>query len=173
MLRWFLLLFVVVPLGELYLLVGLSRIIGFWETVAITLLTGMLGASLARREGKRVWRNWNQSLSAGSPPADGIVDGMLVLVGGAFLVTPGVVTDAVGLSLLLPVSRRPVARWVRRLVQGHLARQVLSVAPLGATGGPREPPGPPSSAYGSAASVRRGPPRDEVIDTTGVEKSDA
>lgn len=157
MLRWLLLLFVAVPLAELYLLVWLSGIIGFWETLAITLLTGIVGGGLARREGLRVWRGWNAALASGRSPEAGIVDGMLVLLGGAFLITPGVVTDVVGLCLLLPFTRRPMARLVRAVAARELSRRVVSVASWG---------------HGAPAPGRRASAGSNVIETTGVESGD-
>ncbi len=140
MLRWAIVAFVVVPLTELYLLVGISRAIGFWETLAITLITGVVGGSLARREGLRVWRSWHRALQEGRPPTDGIADGALILLGGALLVTPGVLTDAFGLCLLLPATRRPLASTVAGLLRREFERRVV-VGGVGA-GPPRRGGGP-------------------------------
>lgn len=113
------LLFVIVPLVELYLLLAVGSLVGFWPTVLLVLVTGMLGASLARREGFRVLRRWQEALARGEMPEEGVLGGLLVLVGGVLLITPGVLTDAVGLLLLLPPSRRWIGRWLMRYVQAH------------------------------------------------------
>lgn len=115
--RILLVLFVVVPLAELYMLLWVSRLIGFWPTVAITLVTGIIGGSLAKREGLKVWRQWNDAVSQLRIPETGIVEGVLVLVGGVLLVTPGVLTDMIGFLLLFPASRRPLGRWLKSRVK--------------------------------------------------------
>jgi UPF0716 protein FxsA len=121
MLKWLFVLFVVVPLLELYLLLWIGSLIGFWPTVGITLVTGLVGGTLAKREGLKVWRDWRQALTELRPPEQGVVDGLLVLVGGVLLVTPGVLTDAVGLSLLLPWTRRRIAAQIRARIDQRIA----------------------------------------------------
>lgn len=108
-----LVLFTVIPLLELYLLILLGNVIGFWPTVGIVLVTGMLGAWLAKREGLRVFRKWQSALAEGRMPEEGVLGGLLVLVGGVFLVAPGVMTDVCGLLLLIPPTRRAIANVVR------------------------------------------------------------
>jgi len=133
--RWLLLLFIVVPLAELYLLLLVGRLIGFWPTVALTLVTGVAGGALAKHEGLRVWREWRRALEQMTPPEAGVVDGVLVLIGGALLITPGVLTDALGLVLLLPWSRTAVAARIRREVDRRLG--IMRVAQFGGgLGGP-------------------------------------
>ncbi len=125
--RWLLLLFVIVPLAELYLLLYLGSILGFWTTVAITLVTGVLGGALAKHEGLRVWRAWQRSLDELRPPEAGVIDGVLVLLGGALLITPGVMTDAVGLLLLLPWSRTRMAQVIRQEIDRRLSVRRMDV----------------------------------------------
>ena len=115
-----LVLFTVVPLLELYLLILLGNAIGFWPTVAIVMVTGMLGAWLAKREGLRVFRKWQAALAEGRMPAEGVLGGLLVLVGGVFLITPGVLTDVCGLLLLIPPTRRAIAD----LVRAHFEKKI-------------------------------------------------
>lgn len=148
------LLFTVVPLVELFLLLRIGERLGGFATVALVVVTGMLGAAMARFEGLRVLRSWQTALRQGRLPEDGVVAGVLVLVGGVLLVTPGVLTDAVGLLLLLPPTRRFIAiRLTRRLEQAiaNGTVQVISGPRMGAPAG-HGPPG-------------RGP--DGVIDTEG------
>ena len=105
-----LLLFIVMPLVELALLFYIAHYIGGWETFALVILTGTLGAILARREGTRCWYNIQQKLAAGQAPTAELIEGPLILLAGAFLITPGVITDCAGLLLLLPPIRKTVAR---------------------------------------------------------------
>lgn len=115
-------LFVAVPLLELVILVKLGQVVGLWPTLALVLGTGVLGASLARREGLRTWMAVQRELAAGRMPGSQLLDALAVLVGGAFLLTPGLLTDVAGLLLLLP----PTRRWVRGRVRLWLERQVAS-----------------------------------------------
>jgi UPF0716 protein FxsA len=126
--RYVLIAFVVIPLVELYLLLWVGSLIGFWPTVGITVVTGLLGGTLAKREGIRVYRQWRSALDEMRAPETGIVEGMLVLLGGALLITPGVLTDITGLLLLVPLTRRPIAARVRRAVDARLAAGQLQVA---------------------------------------------
>jgi UPF0716 protein FxsA len=114
-------LFTIVPLVELYLLLVLGQWMGFWPTVAVVLVTAMLGAFLGKREGLRVWRSWQESLAQGRMPEEGILGGVLVLVGGVLLVTPGVLTDLTGLMLLFPPTRRRIAKIVRKHLEKRFA----------------------------------------------------
>ena len=115
-----LLLFTIVPLCELYLLLLIDEQIGLWPTIAIVLTTGFIGALLARSEGLRVLRQWQRSLVRGKVPEEGVLGGVLILVGGVLLVTPGVMTDLVGLLLMFPVTRRRVADAIRRRLERRI-----------------------------------------------------
>jgi len=119
LLRLFLL-FTLVPLLELWLLFQLSGIFGFWTTIAVVLVTGMVGAALARRQGWQAMHRIRTEMSQGMMPAQAIGDGVLILVAGVLLITPGVITDLVGLALLLP----PVRAGVRTGLQLWLAKHV-------------------------------------------------
>jgi UPF0716 protein FxsA len=127
------LLFTALPLLDLWLLLHVGRAIGFWSTVALVILTGIAGAWLARTEGFRVLRSWQQALAQGRVPEEGVLSGALVLAGGLLLVTPGVITDALGLALLFPPSRRLVAaglrRWLRRQIDAGRVRVVTMGGP--------------------------------------------
>ncbi len=157
MLRGLLVLFVVVPLVELYLLTLIARATSFWWAVALTLVTGVLGGSLAKREGLRVWRRWQEALSRMQVPEEGVVGGLLVLVGGVLLITPGVLTDLTGLLLLLPQPRRWVASAIRRRVNARLSVSGGGFTRLEGFGAPPGPTPPPRG------ETQRGP-----IDTTGT-----
>lgn len=101
---------------------------GFWPTFALVAATGVFGAALARREGTRALGAVQHELAAGRLPAQALMSGAAVLVGGAFLVTPGVLTDVVGLLLLLPPTRSAVLQWLRRGLEGALARGTLQMS---------------------------------------------
>lgn len=118
------LLFTVVPLVELYLLLLIGGWLGFWPTVGLVLVTGLFGAWLAKREGLRAIERWRSSLSRGQMPEEGVLGGVLLLVGGVLLVTPGVLTDVTGLALLVPASRRRIARWLRPWIHRRIERGV-------------------------------------------------
>jgi UPF0716 protein FxsA len=114
------LLFIGVPLLELAILVKLGQVIGFLPTVALVVVTGALGAGLARLEGLRtIWRI-KADLGRARLPADALFDGLAVLLGGALLLTPGILTDLVGFSLLLPPSRRVLMGRVRDRLKRRL-----------------------------------------------------
>jgi UPF0716 protein FxsA len=116
-----LLLFTLVPLVELYLLVRVGSAIGVAPTVGIVILTGALGAGLARWQGLAALRRLQEDLAAGRPPTDALIDGLLILVAGAVLLTPGLVTDAAGFVLLVPAGRAAVRKAVSAAVARKLA----------------------------------------------------
>lgn len=114
-------LFVVVPLVEVYLLYALGSVMGFWPTLALVMGTALLGAALGKREGLRVWRQWREALAEGRMPEEGILGGVLVLVGAVLLVAPGVLTDIAGLVLILAPTRRIVAKLVQKRLEKSIA----------------------------------------------------
>jgi UPF0716 protein FxsA len=116
------LLFTLVPILELALLIRVGQWIGTLPTLAIIVTTALIGAWLARREGTRTWRSVQQTLAAGQIPGDALLHGLLVFGGGALLLTPGVLTDLLGLALLAPPSRAAIARSLRRRLERHVMR---------------------------------------------------
>lgn len=115
-----LLLFITIPMLELFILVKLGTIIGFWPTVAIVLLTGVLGASLARLQGFLVLQQIQGELNAGHLPADKMVDGLLIFIGGIVLLTPGLLTDLAGFLLLIPFTRNIAKDYLKSKFKGHI-----------------------------------------------------
>ena len=142
MFKYLFLAFTVLPFIELYLLLAIGREVGFWPTVGGVLLTGLIGAWLAKKEGLRVLRRWQESLAQGRMPEEGLVGGVLVLVGGVLLVSPGVLTDVVGLFLLFPPTRRVVAALVRRRLERRMAAGTLRVTTVQSGPFPGGPFGP-------------------------------
>jgi UPF0716 protein FxsA len=127
-----LLLFIVVPLLELYVILQVGDAIGVLPTIGLLVVDSVLGAMLMRSEGRRAWTRFNLAISEGRVPAREAIDGVLVVFGGALLLTPGFVTDILGAVLLLPFTRPFVRRVLARRFAG---RMVAS----GRTG-PRTPP---------------------------------
>jgi UPF0716 protein FxsA len=122
-----LLLFIAVPAVELILLLELGRLVGVFETVALIVLTGVVGATLARNQGLLVLSQAQRELAEGRMPADSLVDGLMILVAAALLVTPGVLTDGFGFLCLIPVFRAGVKRQLRRRLKQALEEGRLHV----------------------------------------------
>ncbi|CAN5570153.1 hypothetical protein BH23ACT7_BH23ACT7_24920 [soil metagenome] len=110
--------FIVVPLAELWVIGQVGDLIGFWWTLGLLLGLSVAGAWLVKREGRHAWRRFREALGSARMPAEEVVDGALVLFGGALLLTPGFLTDAVGLFLVLPPTRHVANRAVRRRARG-------------------------------------------------------
>jgi len=123
MLARLLLLFTIVPIIELSLLLQLGRddVLGFTPTLAIILTTAISGAILGRIQGMNAWNRIQNELKTGQLPGDSLMDGIAVLIASAFLVTPGVLTDVAGFSLLIPFTRAPIKRFVRSRMDKWMA----------------------------------------------------
>ncbi|MGC1276192.1 MAG: FxsA family protein [Planctomycetaceae bacterium] len=121
-----LLLFILVAAAELAILVWLAQQTGFLVTVLIILSTGILGAALTRWQGWRAWNAIRGDVAAGRMPAASVIDGVMILVAGAFLLTPGLLSDTCGFLLLLPpvraVLRRPLLAYVAKRLGAFKAR---------------------------------------------------
>lgn len=118
------LLFVVLPIVEIYVLIQIGQVIGAGWTVLLLVADAFLGSYLVKHEGARTWRALREALDRGRMPHRELADGALVLIGGTLLVTPGFVTDIFGFLLILPMTR-PVAR---RILSGLVARKLLGSA---------------------------------------------
>lgn len=112
-------LFVFVPLVELFLLIRLGDFIGFWPTVAVVVVTGMVGAALAKHEGLTVLQEIQEELGEGRMPAGQLLDGLLILAAGLVLLTPGLITDTLGFVLLIPYTRRKVRDYLKERFQSR------------------------------------------------------
>lgn len=108
------LLFIAVPVTEIALFIVIGERIGIAATLAIVLVTGLLGAFLVSRQGRGVMRRMGDELKTGGSPAPQIAHGAMILVGGALLLTPGFLTDVVGFALMVPAVREGVRRYVVR-----------------------------------------------------------
>ncbi|MFW6384504.1 MAG: FxsA family protein [Halodesulfurarchaeum sp.] len=116
MLRWLLFGLLLIPLADIALLVVVAGSIGWVPTVAVVVLTALLGMLFVRAEGRHTLRRMQRSLADGELPTDQVVDGGLLIAAGAFLLTPGLVTDAVGFLLAVPVTRVPIRVLLKRYV---------------------------------------------------------
>src|SRR3954468_24961730 len=121
------LLFIVVPIAELAVLIQVGEHIGVWWTVAILIADSILGATLMRSQGRAAWRRFNVTLQSGRPPAREVLDGVLVIFGGALLLTPGFITDIFGIAFLLPPTRAVI----RRLLVRRFADRMIAAATRG------------------------------------------
>ena len=143
------LVFIVVPLAELYVILKVGDAIGVIPTILLLVADSLLGALLLRTQGRSVWRRFNTVLAEGGMPHREVVDGVLVIFGGAFLLTPGFITDIFGLLLLIPPTRAVV----RRLLVRRLGRRVA----VGVVGG-----------MGAGAARRGGGRSGEHFDVDGT-----
>jgi UPF0716 protein FxsA len=114
MLSRLLLLFAIVPVVELFILIKIGSHIGALNTIVLVILTALLGVLLVRLEGLRTLRQIQLALSQGQIPAEELLDGVLIFIGGILLLTPGVLTDVLALILLTPFTRVYFKRWLRR-----------------------------------------------------------
>lgn len=138
--------FIVVPLVELAIIIQVGELLGAAPTILLLLAVSLAGAWLVRREGTRAWTRFRTALEHGRVPTDEVLEGALVLFGGALLLTPGFATDAVGLSLMVPPVRGLVATTLKRRLGARFT----------------------VTTFGDARRTRRPPtmraPRDDVVD---------
>jgi len=118
-----LLLFITVPLIELYLLLQLASVTGAGTTFLLVIITGIIGSWLAKREGVIAWHKFHAALGQGRVPSREIQDGLMIVFAAALLLTPGILTDLVGFVLLVPAGRN----LIRRLVLSRISRGFKSV----------------------------------------------
>ena len=146
------LLFIVVPIAELAVIIQVGEEIGVWWTIAILVADSVLGSVLMRSQGRISWRRFNEALQGGRPPAREVLDGVLVIFGGALLLTPGFITDILGLTLLIP----PTRALVRRVLVKRFADRMIVAAQSRASAGRTWPPrgtGGPGDVEGTAVAV--------------------
>jgi len=136
------LLFVVVPIIELFVIIQVGEVIGVLPTIALLVADSILGAMLMRSQGRIAWGRFNAALAEGRIPHREVLDGALVIFGGALLLTPGFVTDVLGIILLLPPTRA--------LVRGLIARRLLPRIVISRFGAPA------AAAAAAAGTARPG-----------------
>ena len=121
-------LFTLVPLVELYLLIRLGTYMGAVDTIAIVIGTGLAGGLLAKSQGLAVLDRMRTELNQGRPPAESLFDGLLILIAGAMLITPGLLTDGLGLLLLIPWSRQVFKSWLKRRIQEKISEGEIHIS---------------------------------------------
>ena len=132
--------FVVVPLVEIWTILQVGRVIGPWWTIALLVLDSIIGSWIIRREGGRAWAALREAINGGRMPARELADAALILVGGTLMLSPGFVTDAFGILLILPVTR-PIAR---RMLTTVVEKRLLAMPAGGWPPGNDRRPGPPA-----------------------------
>ncbi|HEX5592980.1 MAG TPA: FxsA family protein [Solirubrobacterales bacterium] len=130
-------LFIVVPIAELYVIIKVGELIGVFPTLILLLADALLGSWLLKHEGRGAWRRFNEALAARRFPGREVADGALIIVGGTLLLTPGFLTDIVGIFLLLPPTRAISRRLLKRFTIGRF--MVVGI-PGGGSPGPFGPP---------------------------------
>ena len=112
-------LFIVVPIAEFYVIIQVGEAIGLWPTLALLLADALLGSFLLKHQGRGAWRRFNEALAQRRFPGKEVVDGLLIVVGGTLLLAPGFLTDIVGLILLIPPTRAIVRSLLKRFTIGR------------------------------------------------------
>jgi UPF0716 protein FxsA len=154
-------LFIVIPIVELYVIIQVGQAIGVLPTLALLLADAVLGSLLLRHQGRGAWRRFNEALAQRRFPAREVADGLMIAVGGTLLLTPGFVTDIFGAILLVP----PTRALVRRFLGFYLGRRfvIVGAGRFGAPGpGPTGPQTPPRNSYdfeGTAEEIDGEDPR--------------
>jgi UPF0716 protein FxsA len=154
------LLFIVVPIAEIYVIIQVGQAIGALPTIALLIADSILGSMLMRSQGRLAWRRFNDAVAAGRAPAREVLDGAMVIFGGAFLLTPGFITDIFGLILLLPPTRAILRTFIVRaaLRRTPAGRGATFVTGRTRRGGSPHPP-PPSDVEGTAHEINDDPRR--------------
>lgn len=148
-------LFIVLPLAELYVIIEVvGGTIGPVWTIALLALDSVIGSLLLRYQGRTVWRRFNEALAQNRMPHREVQDGVLVIFGGAFLITPGFITDIIGLLLLIPFTRAPIRRLIMRSVGKRFVVGVGAAADRR-----RREPQQPFDVEGTAAEAADPPAR--------------
>jgi UPF0716 protein FxsA len=145
-------LFIIVPIAELAVIIQVGQIIGVWWTIGILILDSILGSMLMRSQGRAAWGRFNQAIGTGRIPAREVADGVLVIFGGALLLTPGFITDIAGILFLLPPTRALIRRLFLREAMRRITVSMTNVQM-------RRPPQRDDDIEGSAVDVDGRPPR--------------
>jgi UPF0716 protein FxsA len=153
------LLFIVVPIAELYVIIQVGQLIGVVPTLVLLLADAILGSMLLKHEGRGAWRRFNEALAARRFPGREVADGALIIVGGTLLLTPGFLTDIFGLFLLLPPTRAITRRLLKRFTIGRFAVVGMSGGGPNPFGAPPRGSGPrPSRDYDFEGTAEELPP---------------
>jgi len=115
-----LILFIIIPVTELYILIEVGKRIGSLTTIGIIIFTGILGAYLVKNQGFMILKKIQNDLNDGIMPGDNLIQGAIILAGGILLLTPGFVTDTVGFIFLIPVSRNVIKKYLLKWLKGKI-----------------------------------------------------
>jgi len=146
-------LFIVVPIAEIYVIIQVGELIGIWPTIGLILVSAFVGSWLLRSQGRSAWRRFNEALAHRRFPGNEVADGALIIVGGTLLLTPGFLSDLLGISLLVPPTRALVRRGLRRYMLGRFAFVSVGGFPGGGPGA-----NPASRPYDVDATAEEEPP---------------
>lgn len=120
---WKIITFIIVtPIIDLYILIKASQNMGFWTTIFLIIATGIAGYYLAKSEGKVVISSINRQLSQGNLPSDDLLTGLSIIIGGVFLIIPGIITDIIGITMILPGTREFYKRYIKNVLQNKIRR---------------------------------------------------
>jgi UPF0716 protein FxsA len=126
MILWLFLLFTLIPVIEIAVLIRVGSFIGFWPTIGLMIVMGIVGAWLAKREGRRTLLEIQRALAVGQMPTNEILQGFLIFLGGLLMVTPGFVTDLFGLLLVFPPTRKLSLRVMKRILANKIHFQAMT-----------------------------------------------
>lgn len=155
------LIFIIVPIAELYVIIQVGEAIGTIPTLVLLLLDALLGSMLLRHQGRAAWVRFNRAIAEGRLPHKEVFDGVLIILGGALLITPGFITDIFGLVLLIPPTRAIVRAISSRIVRRRMAMGEAVFWTLGRTPPRRPAPEGPGAAPGGRDAPPRGPAPDD------------
>jgi UPF0716 protein FxsA len=156
------LIFILVPLAELYVIIQVGGVIGLGPTLVLLLADALLGSMLLRHQGRAAWVRFNRALAENRLPHKEVFDGVLIILGGALLVTPGFITDIFGLILLIPPTRAIVRGVMSRIVRRRMAMGATIWTMGRAQRPPRQRPTPNGPGPGGGAPPR-GPAPDDLF----------
>jgi UPF0716 protein FxsA len=157
------LIFILVPLAELYVIIQVGNAIGLVPTLVLLLADALLGSMLLRHQGRAAWIQFNRALAENRLPHKEVFDGILVILGGALLLTPGFITDIFGLVLLIPPTRAIVRAISSRIVRRRMAMGATLWTMGRAQRPPRRRPAPNGPGRGPAGPRPRGPAPDDLF----------
>jgi UPF0716 protein FxsA len=158
------LIFIVVPLAELYVIIQVGGVIGLVPTLVLLLADALLGSMLLRHQGRSAWIQFNRALAENRLPHKEVFDGILVILGGALLITPGFITDIFGFVLLIPPTRAIVRGITSRIVRRRLALGAAVWSMGRGQRPPRQRPAGSGSGPGPGGAPPRGPMPDDLFD---------
>ena len=121
MLGYLVLSFILIPIIELAILIKVGQFIGVLNTVLIVIFTGLAGAFIARAQGLVTLMKIQKDINEGVMPTENLIDGLMILCGGILLLTPGLISDAIGLMILIPFTRFLIKKWLKRKIKDMIA----------------------------------------------------